>query len=206
MSTLVKICGIRNPEAALAAADAGADMIGLNFIADSRRRVSKEVAGDIARAVAGRVAVVGVFRNDAMAAVKEHVLEIPLGYVQLHGEESPEYCQELETTAGIPVIKAFPLDGVFDVGAAIRHLRRYNVKYHLVDRLSQGTGAPLDPASLAQLATRIPIIVAGGLTPQSVGGIVRAVHPAGVDVAGGIETDGVEDPEKIALFVRQAHA
>lgn len=192
MSVSVKICGIRTVEAAKAALDAGADFIGFNFVHSSRRHVSVGKAKEIRRVVGGHGKVVGVFRDESIDAIHRVVQEVKLDFVQLHGNESPEFCKQVK----IPVIKAFSL----------RAMKQYSVMYYMVDREVQGSGPMLDLERLVILAKELPLFVAGGLTPENVVEVVRVVRPFAVDVASGIETDGVEDTEKIKAFVERAKA
>lgn len=195
---IVKICGITSFEAAIAAEEAGADLIGFVF-APSRRQISVTQAAVIAQSVP-KVGKVGVFVNSSLAEVQEIAEVCKLDFVQLHGEESPDYCRNV----GVPVIKAFQVGADF----AIHKISSYDVERILLDTLVVGqvggTGKVFDwqqgTALIAQLQQ--PVLVAGGLTPDNVGEAIRLMKPQGVDVSGGVETVGSKDSEKIRQFIQ----
>jgi phosphoribosylanthranilate isomerase len=199
---LIKICGITGEEAALTAEQYGADLIGFVF-APSRRRVSVATAAKIAGRLqnAGKV---GVFVNQPLAEVREIVQVCGLDYVQLHGEETPDYCRAVK----LPVIKALRVSGDF----VPESLADYGARWLLLDSFvpgqAGGTGVSLDWRKAAEWTGRVPteLFLAGGLTAENVGEAIRVLQPAGVDVSGGVETAGVKDPEKIRRFISAARA
>ncbi|MDR7866870.1 MAG: phosphoribosylanthranilate isomerase [Sporomusaceae bacterium] len=201
MTIIIKICGITTVDAACAARDAGADLIGFVF-APGRRRISVDAAAVIARQVGG-IARVGVFVNQPLAVVQDTARRCCLDYVQLHGGETPAYCRAV----GWPVIKAVPVGPGFDPAAAA-----YPAEYILLDTLvpgqAGGTGLAFDWRQAGSLATALPApyLVAGGLTAANVGEAIRILSPAGVDVSGGVETAGAKDAAKIHQFVAAARA
>jgi len=185
--TLVKICGITNASDALAAVEAGADLLGFNFYPKSPRYVSPGEARRIASALPERVARVGVFVNaDGPEAVARIVSESGVGAAQLHGDETPEFCARL---GGISVIKALRVCRGFSVERA----RAYKTDALLLDAYDKdafgGTGRTFD-WSLARAAREVvpKLFLAGGLTPENVAEAVRAVGPFAVDVCSGVET------------------
>jgi len=216
--TLVKICGLREPAHALAAAEAGADFIGLVF-AESRRRVSVEQARAIARALGEpllaasgggaahvetllrrkRPLVVGVFADADAEAINRTADAVGLDLVQLSGDEPPDICDKLSR----PVLKAVKVKGSTSAEDIIAGLRPGAVP--LLDTHAEGalggTGQTFDWSVAAEVARRFPIVLAGGLTPQNVGEAVRRVRPWAVDASSGVETDGVKDVGKIRAFV-----
>ncbi|MDT8902882.1 phosphoribosylanthranilate isomerase [Selenomonadales bacterium 4137-cl] len=200
---IIKICGITTIDAACAARDAGADLIGFVF-APSRRRVSVAAAAEIARQVAG-VGRVGVFVNQPLAVVQDTARRCCLDYVQLHGGEPPAYCRAV----GWPIIKAMPVGPGFDPAAAAA---AYPAEYILLDSLvpgqAGGTGVAFDWRRASGFTAGLPgpFIVAGGLTPANVGEAIRILRPAGIDVSGGVETAGAKDAAKIRQFVAAARA
>ena len=145
---------------------------------------------------------VGVFVNQPLTEVREIADCCRLDYVQLHGDESPEYCEAV----GVPVIKGFSVSPAFSKAATVP----YNVAYFLLDSLvggqSGGTGISFDWCRSRDLAGELtkPFLVAGGLTPDNVAEAIRILTPAGVDVSGGVETGGEKDFEKIRLFITAA--
>jgi phosphoribosylanthranilate isomerase len=203
--TFVKICGLRTIEHALAAIDAGADMIGLNFAA-SRRQVSPEQAALIAEAVratphARRVSITGLFVNET----PEHMLAIArmcrLDALQLSGDEHSEIARRLP---GIALLKSIRLDGTpAEAGWLDAADVRLLVDAHVPGSYG-GAGVLADWRRAAELARRRLIVLAGGLTPENVGAAIRQVHPWGVDVSSGVETNGVKDVAKIRAFVAAA--
>ena len=199
MSVRVKICGIRDRETARAAVEAGADALGFVFAA-SPRRVTPEVAREIIAALPPFVTTVGVFVDAPLSVVREVAAFCRLDAVQLHGAEPPEYCRELN----LRVIKALR---VKDAGS-LAAIDAYPVQAMLLDTYlpgrAGGTGKAFDWGLLAGMKFRLPLVLAGGLTPENVGAAVRTVRPYAVDVSGGVETGGRKDPAKIRAFIRQA--
>jgi len=181
----------------MAAKEYGADFIGFVF-APSRRRIEVDQAALIAAQVPD-IGKVGVFVNQPLAEVKEIAEKCCLSYVQLHGEESPEYCCQV----GVPVIKGVSVGDGFDAG----EVNRYQVEYVLLDTYmagqSGGTGASFDWQKAKEVIGDIkrPFFVAGGLNSGNVQEAIRLLHPEGVDVSGGVETQGEKDVEKIRLFI-----
>jgi len=196
-SVRIKICGITTPECARAAVDAGADLIGLNFVPGSPRKLELRRAIEIAESVAGEVERVALFRDEDPLEIERLLRRIEVERVQLHGQESPEEVEALD----LPVIKALR-------GADREAAERYPGAILLLDHPTAGGGRGQswpwsDAAPL--LADGYDLILAGGLTPENVGQALAAMGemlPWGVDVATGVETDGHrKDPEKIAAFI-----
>jgi phosphoribosylanthranilate isomerase len=185
--TLVKICGITNAEDALAAVEAGADLLGFNFYQKSPRHISPREARLIAEELPERVARVGVFVNEAEpGAVARAVAESGVGAAQLHGDETPEFCARLE---GVSVIKALRVGRGFGVERALL----YKTDAVLLDAYHQdafgGTGRTFDWSLARRTREVVPkLFLAGGLTPENVAEAVRAVGPFAVDVCSGVET------------------
>jgi phosphoribosylanthranilate isomerase len=193
----VKICGIGDPAAALAAAEAGADAIGLIF-APSRRRVTVERARAIVAALPPFVAKVGVFADETRERIAETVEAVELDTIQLHGRESPGFARSFSR----PVLKAIR---VRDEGS-LAALDDYAVSAFLLDAYDPevlgGTGRTIDWSLAAAAARGHRIILSGGLRPHNVQEALDRVGPYGVDVSSGVETDGVKDHAKIREFVR----
>ena len=204
MPVKVKICGVCRVEDARAAVRAGADFLGLNFHPESPRCVTVEDAVAIADAVGG-TALVGVFVDAPRARVEDVAGRVGLGAVQFHGDEDPDYCR------GWPwrVIKAIRVAPGADAAAAAARFAGA-VDYLLLDSFVAGrpggTGVALDPA----VAAGVPgerLFVAGGLRPETVADIVRALRPFAVDVASGVEASpGRKDHGKVEDFIRRAKA
>ena len=209
----IKICGVTTQADALVAADAGADAIGLNFYPASRRYVSPDDAHLIADALPRSVARVGVFVNSDPSEVRAIAESVRLDAVQLHGDERPEALQQL---GDVPVVKAFRLGGtdMSAVRAFLEHCKSLacTPAMVLLDAFQAGsyggTGARLDWRSISeqcQAMNGVPVILAGGLTPENVREAVDLVQPAGVDTASGVESSpGQKDHSKIQRFVAAA--
>jgi len=206
--TRVKICGITEVSHARAAIEAGADLIGV-VLARSPRQVTRERAKEIATAVKKyRVPVVGVFVNMPSAAVNRVVASCQLDWVQLSGDESWEYCQQIEK----PLIKAIHISPSWDERELLAHLEDGEQQLdarppvYLLDTLVKGKYGGTGQAFAWQIARRaaaeFPVIIAGGLKPENVGRVVARLRPWGVDVSSGVESKGVKDIEKIKAFIQ----
>ncbi len=193
----VKICGIKRLEDALAAVEAGADAIGLNFWRPGRRYVPPETARVIARALPPFVARVGVFADEDPETIRHIAGLCDLDALQLHGSESPEFCRQFDR----PVIKGIKVRGP----QSIDGLARYQVAAFLLDTdvpgEMGGTGQAFDWSLAVRAKAAGPVILSGGLTPENVGEAIRAAAPYAVDVASGVETGGHKDPAKIRAFI-----
>lgn len=194
----VKICGLTSLEDARAAAEAGADFLGFVFAAGPRRldpAVARGFWGELPRGVAK----VAVFRDQTVGEV-ERVLSLARpDYLQFHGAETPGFCRLF----GLPVIRALPAraPGDLDLAGAFLDV----AELFLVD-LPKGDAGAL-PAAVARAAVRLPrpVLLAGGLTPGTVGAVVVEFRPFGVDVARGVESAaGVKDRALVRAFVRNA--
>jgi phosphoribosylanthranilate isomerase len=206
----IKICGITRPELAVAAAEAGADAVGLVF-ADSPRRVTTAEAKQIIQALPPWVAPVGVFVDSDPMRVRA-MAALGLVAAQLHGDEPPDVLGEL---GNLKVIKAFRVGSEADVAAAVawkkqsERLGRVANAYLVDARLPAGgpkggSGHKADWRLAARMIFEglTPLILAGGLTPENVAEGVAAVRPWGVDGSSGLESaPGVKSPEKIRAFV-----
>lgn len=191
MLVKVKICGIRSFEAAQAAVETGADFLGFNFVPTSKRYILPSIAEKIISKVKGKPQIVGVFQNAPIKLVNDLVSVLGLDFVQLHGNENNEYINKVS----IPVIKYITMN---------HQINSIKAAYFLLDRTKRGTGKMVNLKKAADLAYRFHIFYAGGLNPQNVADIIRQVKPFAVDVASGIETDGIQDIKKIRLFIENA--
>jgi phosphoribosylanthranilate isomerase len=197
----VKICGITSPDDARLAVHAGADAIGVNLVPESPRAVDEEGAAEIARAVKGKIVVVGVVANlpaNRMRALRE---KIGLDLLQLHGDEPAETLAAVLPAA----YKAVRIGGPADLSAADRALGDRVLVDAKVKGALGGTGALVDWALVAPLARARRVILAGGLSPENVAEAIFRVRPFGIDVASGVErTPRQKDPEKVHAFVARA--
>ena len=204
-SRQVKICGLHTPEALQAAIGAGADMLGFIFYKPSHRYISPEqILGIFGEMGGGRDKwvptpdLVGVFVNEEADFINDVVEKAGLHFVQLHGDESPEFCQRIHR----PVIKAIPLQNDDD-----RH--KVNEYKHVAWRILLdtptahwgGTGVTHDWELAHSIARETPILLAGGLTQENVAEAIRRVSPWGLDVSSGVETHKHKDREKIHTFI-----
>jgi phosphoribosylanthranilate isomerase len=202
MSTIVKICGITSVADGLAAAEAGADALGLMFYEPSPRHVSLNAAAEIARLLPAFVIKVGVFVNAPEEFVLRAIGECGLNIAQFHGEETPEYCAQFP----VMTLKAFRIKDA----DSLRTLPDYATDAWLLDAYTKdkqgGTGEKFN-WELAVEAQKLgrPIFLAGGLTSENVADAVRQVRPYGVDVSSGVEASpGKKDPAKVRAFIQAA--
>jgi phosphoribosylanthranilate isomerase len=204
MPVQVKICGITNIEDAVAAVKAGADALGFIFFRGSSRFVEPASAREIIRHVPKTVLKVGVFVNEAADQVRKIAEEAGLTAIQLHGNETPEYCESVASR----VIKAFRIQGE----NSLAELSAYRASAFLLDSYVPGQPGGTGEAFNWDLAVKAkdfghPIILAGGLTPENVADAVAKVRPEMVDVSSGVEfAPGRKDHQKVGEFIRRAKA
>ena len=204
MSTKVKICGITNVGDALAAAEAGADMIGLMFYEGSPRHITIATAAEISRALSPFVLKVGVFVNPEEALVTRAIAGCNLSLLQFHGDETSEFC----TQFGLMSMKAVRVRDA----ESLKQLENFQTEAFLLDAYSKsglgGTGEKFN-WDLAVEAQRFgkPIFLAGGLTPENVADAVKQVRPFAVDVSSGVESaPGKKDAAKVRAFIAAVRA
>jgi phosphoribosylanthranilate isomerase len=202
MKTQVKICGVTNVADALAAAEAGADMIGLMFYDQSPRHITLATAVEISRALPAFVLRVGVFVNPQEALVTRAIGECNLSLLQFHGDETSEFC----TQFGLMSMKAIRVRDA----ESLKQLENFQTDAFLLDAHSKsglgGTGEKFnwDLAVEAQKFGK-PIFLAGGLTPENVAEAVRKVRPFAVDVSSGVESaPGKKEHAKVKAFIQAA--
>jgi len=200
MRTRVKICGITRTQDARAAAEAGADAIGLVFYPPSPRYVSVERAVEIRDALPPFLQTVALFVNADGAQVAQVIGRVHPAMLQFHGDETPEFCAQF----GLPYVKACRVRPGVD---ALAYLQRYaRAAAWLLDSFVPeygGVGERFD-WSLAPRNVAKPLILSGGLDAGNVGEAVRRVHPWGVDVSSGVESaKGIKDAAKMAAFIAE---
>jgi phosphoribosylanthranilate isomerase len=202
----VKICGITRREDAELAVELGAWAIGLNFHEPSPRKVDLDAAAAIGAEFRRQAEVVGVFVNRDLGEVAEIADACSLTMLQLHGDEGPVYCDEIRRRTGLKIMKAARVRDA----ASLQALNAFRkVDYHMVDAhhpdLFGGTGETFDWELLRARRSQVPLVLAGGLTPENVHDAIRAVHPFGVDTASGTDASpGVKDPAKVKAFIHAA--
>jgi len=210
--TRIKICGLTRPQDVQAACAAGADAIGFVFYPKSSRLVSLEQAAQLRAGVPALVSVVVLFVNASESEVREVQQRVQPELLQFHGDESPEYCASF----GQRYVKAFRVGGpgLDTQQAVLQACRRYpDAAAWLFDRYRDGygrRGLSFDPALLgavAQAADARPVILAGGLKPDTVAGAIRTLHPYAVDVSSGVEVSGgIKSEAGIQAFVQSVRA
>ena len=195
----VKICGIGTLDDALAAIDYGADALGFNFWPRSPRYITPSAAGEIIERLPPFVSNIGVFVNESAEQVTRIACELSLAAVQLHGDESPEFCARL---APLKSIKALRVGTDFDCEI----IKSYPANMILLDARSGisygGTGETFDWSLVAGAREYAPIILAGGLTADNVAEAVSVVRPAAIDACSGVEAEpGRKDLRKLREFM-----
>ncbi|MBW3113135.1 MULTISPECIES: phosphoribosylanthranilate isomerase [Bacillaceae] len=196
--TKVKVCGIRRQVEAEWALEAGADAIGFVF-ADSKRKVDVEKAAEISKAVSPDLLKIGVFVNETKERMEEIFHLVQLDYVQLHGDESVEFCE----TLNLPFIKAISVKERKDIDG----IEGFPGEMILLDsgkgphRGGNGTTFNWDYAHSINIPQHL--ILAGGLNPDNVREAIIKVRPYMVDVSSGVETEGEKDRLKIESFIKE---
>jgi phosphoribosylanthranilate isomerase len=211
----VKICGLKDLQSALTAAEAGAAFLGFNFVPANRRRIeakeAKAIVAEVRRALGEKAPkMVGVFANQPALYLNATAGLCELDYIQLSGDEPLAAAEGLQR----PVIKALRVDPEAPADKELRRIRQLLAVAHakgilpLLDRYDVnaygGTGKPFDWGQAQAVAQDHTLLLAGGLTPENVAQAVALVKPWGVDVASGVETDGVKDAAKIVRFIQEA--
>jgi len=203
MPPKIKICGITNQDDAETAVHEGADALGFVFYAQSPRYVEPAVAKQIIRSLPPFVLPVGVFVNQDLDSVRRLFDDCGLALAQLHGDESPDFCESLKR----PVLRALRLQSRSSFLALAEFKGRMGVRGFVVDAFSDtvygGTGHTTDWSLAGEVAKAVPILLAGGLTPENVQEAIRQVQPYGVDVSSGVEqSPGRKDSAKMRAFIQ----
>jgi len=193
----VKICGLRNEQDALFAAKNGADVIGFVF-AESKREISPLAARKIISKLPKETKKVGVFVNPSKELIHEIVETTGIDYVQLHGNETPEFCHSIP----YPVIKALSIQSKED----LQKIHEYSCDFVLLDgpkgKYHGGNGISFDWSMLSTFDFKHKkVILAGGLNPENVKAAIANTSVFMVDVSSGVETDGEKDLIKIKDFL-----
>jgi len=203
MPPKIKICGITNLEDAEIAVQEGADALGFVFYSQSPRYVEPAVAKHIIGSLPPFVLPVGVFVNQDPDMVRRLFDDCGLALAQLHGDESPSFCESLKR----PVLRAFRVRDRSNFLALAEFKGRMGVRGFVIDAFSEtvygGTGQTTDWSLAGEVAKAVPVILAGGLTPENVQDAIRQVQPYGVDVSSGVEQcPGRKDSAKIRAFIQ----
>ncbi len=203
MRTRVKICGFTRAADALAAAQLGADAIGLVFYAPSPRAVSSEQAREVVAALPPFVTVVGLFVDEAPQTVRSVLQVVRIDCLQFHGDEAPDYCAGF----GKPYIKAVRMGAGTDLcDVAGRYASADALLLDVDDPAAKGgTGHGFDWNRITP-GCPLPLILAGGLHPGNARAALAQVRPYALDVSSGVEAaKGVKDPDKMAAFLKEVY-
>jgi len=203
MKMKIKICGITNTRDALCVLKQGADFFGLVFYPKSPRNMSleqaKEIIDFLKKEGFASPPAIGVFVDEETSLVTHYAKTLELFAVQLHGKETPEYCQKIPAR----IIKAFRIKNPEDMGA----IGQFDSWAYLCDaydpHLHGGTGKRIDASLVSPYITEHRIFLAGGLTPKNISHALSLVRPFAVDVSSGVEiSPGIKDPGKIEAFIQ----
>jgi phosphoribosylanthranilate isomerase len=212
MPLLVKICGLKTPDALDAALEAGADLVGFVFFGPSPRNVSYEAARALGERVMGRAAKVALTVDADDATFERIVAALKPDMLQLHGKESPEQVRVLKKKFDLPVMKAIPVETADDLAAVAVYEKAadrllFDARAPREATRPGGLGKAFDWTLLRNLNLGIPYMLSGGLDPDNVADALRITRAPGVDVSSGVErVPGEKDPDKIRAFVRAARA
>jgi len=213
-STQIKICGLRDAASAVVAADAGANYLGFNFVDGSKRQISAEnciVVLDEYRWTKkpqNDPAIVGLFRNHDPAEVNRIARAVGFDYLQLCGDEDDEYIANME----LPIFKQVFVKPEMTSADVNDLVSPFLESGHgiVLDSFSKGflggSGKTFNWDSAMGVANRERVLLAGGLNPENVGSAIEQLGPWGVDVASGVEIDGVKDPDRIRAFIAAAQS
>jgi phosphoribosylanthranilate isomerase len=193
--TKIKLCGLSRPEDVLAANGLAPDYIGFVFWRKSRRFVDYDTAIELKKLLDPKIQAVGVFVDEEPDTVNRLLNRNIIDLAQLHGGEDESYINRLRRLTDKPIIKAFRIKTESDIQSAMNS----TADYILLDS-GAGTGSMFDWELLR--GVNRPYFLAGGLSPDNAALAVRSLHPYGVDVSSGIETDGLKDKIKMTAFVR----
>jgi phosphoribosylanthranilate isomerase len=210
MSVLVKICGLKTPEALDVALEAGTDMVGFVFFPPSPRHVGLAAAAELGRRVGDRARKVALIVDADDVLLKSITDALRPDLLQLHGAETPARVQAIKARFGLPVMKAIAVEARADLAA----VKLYDT---VADRLlfdarapreatrPGGLGKPFDWHLLEELDLAVPYMLSGGLDPDNVAAALRITSAPGVDVSSGVErAPGEKDHDKIRAFIRAA--
>jgi phosphoribosylanthranilate isomerase len=202
--TKVKICGLTNQTDAIDAIELGADALGFIFIKESPRYISPNIVQEISQHVPPFVQLVGVFMDQEKAEIDEIINRCRIDLIQLHGNESPEFC----TTMKRRVLKAFHIAEIGDMDAIPAY--KGHISAALLDtkvgNARGGTGQSFDwGIALQAQQFNIPLILAGGINTSNIKKAIQLVNPYAIDVSSGVEASpGKKDYNKLQAFIEAA--
>lgn len=198
---IIKLCGIRRPEDIDYVNEFKPDYIGFVF-AKSKRKITPEYAAELKKSLSPEIKTVGVFVNSSIEEV-EYIQRIAsLDVIQLHGDEDYDYLQKLKNVVNCSIWKAVRVKNVSD----IENADKLGADMLLLDAFSPdsygGTGKTVDYEIINKSNIKTPFLIAGGLDCNNIENTIKTVSPKGVDISGGIETNGLKDREKIKKFMK----
>ena len=192
--TKIKLCGLTRPCDIEYVNELLPEYIGFVFAPKSRRYISPEKAEVLREHLDDRITPVGVFVDEKIEVIADLIKRKIIDIVQLHGNESEQYIEDLRRAIDCPVIKAFRIESEADIVSA----NNSSADYVLLDS-GGGTGKVFDHSLLKDIAR--PYFLAGGLTPENVETAVKQLKSFAVDVSSSLETDGFKDKIKMTAFV-----
>ena len=210
MALLVKICGLKTPEALDAALDAGADMVGFVFFPPSPRNLGLEAARLLGERVKGRAKKVALSVDATDAALAAAIEALKPDMLQLHGKETPERVVSVRSRFGLPVMKALPIETRADLSpingyAKVADWLLFDGRAPRTATRPGGLGKTFDWTLLERFNPGVPFMLSGGLDADNVAEALRVTRAPAVDVSSGVEREpGEKDPDKIRAFVRAA--
>lgn len=192
--TKVKFCGMTRENDIAYINILHPDLIGFVFAKKSRRYISPENAFFLRQKLLPDITPVGVFVNEEPEKIADYVKRGIIGAAQLHGQEDETYIERLRHLSSAPIIQAFCIRTSEDLATAVQS----SADYILLDA-GAGDGKTFDWSLLSEV--KRPYFLAGGLSPENVKDAIMLLHPYGVDVSSGIETDGFKDKDKMTDFI-----
>jgi len=212
--TQIKICGLRSAEAASAASECGADFLGFVFVDGVRRQLQPDEAAQIineyrsSTQVSKSTKLVGLFRNQSLDFVNQTAAETDLDFIQLCGEEDPDYVSRLN----LPIFRQIRVkDGTKPKDLYKTVESHLNAGHRVIlDRFDidtpGGSGRSFNWSAAEGVAEQSNVLLAGGLKSENVQAAISQLAPWGVDVSSGVETDGIKDPKLIKTFIEAVRA
>ena len=208
----IKICGVRDADALIATANAGATHVGFAFVRSSPRYITPHKAKGVAGLAPASLIRVALFADALDHEIEDVIKAIHPQLIQLHGRENPERVTFVRKRFGLPVMKALAIEDPYDVREGVKAFE--GVADQLLfdakpsdDGPTGGHGKPFDWALLRGLQLSKPWMLSGGLTPGNVAEAVRITGARGVDVSSGVESSrGIKDSKLITTFVAAAKA
>lgn len=212
--TQIKICGLRSAEAASVASECGADFLGFVFVDGVRRQLQPDEAAQIineyrsSTQVSKSTKLVGLFRNQSLDFVNQTAAETDLDFIQLCGEEDPDYVSRLN----LPIFRQIRVkDGTKPKDLYKTVESHLNAGHRVIlDRFDidtpGGSGRSFNWSAAEGVAEQSNVLLAGGLKSENVQAAISQLAPWGVDVSSGVETDGIKDPKLIKAFIEAVRA